>query len=142
MQKGTAVGKVYPYTYQYAYVENKVGTISFNNQSNIPAYVKLSFLGPAENPKWILTKNKEIVLEGKINISIPEGQRIIVNSDPLKMEIAIYDNYGKLVEDAYEKSDFSTERFIYLPIGESTLTCSHEGDQEIKVWAEVKENVE
>lgn len=135
-------GKIYSYQYPYTYIENRTGTMHFQNKSNLEAYVRLTIIGPTKNPYWMLLKNEKIVMEGKINVKISEGLRLIINADPLQYEIAVYDNQGNFVEDVYEKSDFATQRFIYLPPGESILSCAHEGDEKLSIWAEVKENVE
>ena len=38
----------------------------------------------------------------------------------------------------YQDSDFSTARFVILPVGESTLTFSHDGTGVIDAFAEVE----
>lgn len=140
--ESTGQGKIYSYSYPYTYIENRVGTLSFENESNLEAYVRLTIIGPTKNPYWMLLQNNKIIMEGKVNVQILQEQRIVINADPLKYEIAIYDIFGNKIEDIYEKSDFGTQRFIYLPSGKSVLSCSHESDEKISIWAEVRENVE
>lgn len=135
-------GKKYTYKYPYTYTESASGVINITNQSNLAAYVKITVIGPVKNPSWVLIKSGATVATGKMNLTLKEGQRLVVNSDPANLEICIYDEKNQRLKDVYEKSDFSTDRFIYPPSGESKLTFSHEDANEMKIWAEVKELVE
>lgn len=135
-------GKKYSYRYPYIYTELASGVINITNQSNLPAYAKITVLGPVKNPSWVLMKSGKTVATGKIDLTLKKGQRLVVNSDPTNLEICVCDENNQILEDAYEKSDFSTDRFIYPPPGESKLSFSHEDANEMKIWVEVREFVE
>lgn len=140
--KSFNTGKKYSYTYPYIYTEAAAGAITIVNESNLEAYSKIIITGPAENPSWTLVKAGEVITDGKMNLSLKAGEKLIVNSDPANLEIVIRDNNDQIIKDVYEKSDFSTERFIYPPPGESRLSFVHESANEIKIWLEVREFVE
>lgn len=139
--EGNQTRKKYPYTYPYQYADFAAGTISINNHSELPAGIKLVILGPVKNPSWRLVQNGLDILHGKVYATLPAEHRLVIDSDPETYEIAEYTHNGEWIQDRYEDSDFATERFVYAPNGESTLTFTHEGEKEIILYAEVKENV-
>ena len=61
----------------------------------------------------------------------------MINSKPASLEIAEYTTDNVFVADKYSVSDFSTDRFIYAPVGTSVLTVSHEGEGDIRATIEV-----
>lgn len=131
------VGKKYSYSYPYVYVDSQSGEVELINNSGIEAYCRLKLYGPLKNPSWKLTQGDTTVVEGKVLSEIGAESCMIVNSDPQKLEIAEYDLFERRIKDIYERSDFSTGRFIYLPCGTSKLKVSHEGYGEINFLIEV-----
>lgn len=129
--------KRYSYSYPYTYAETATGTVAIKNGSlNSPC--RLHIMGACTNPTWALSKSGERVLTGKVTVTIPAGHKLVVDADPDTMEIAEYTTDGEFVRDLYQYSDFSTARFVYAPLGDSTLTFSHDGTGDIKAWVEVE----
>lgn len=135
-------GKVYAYCYPYTYADNSMGSITFQNDSSLEQYGKVIIDGPAVNPGWVLFKNSEFVLSGKVNETLQKNERLVVNADPLHYEIAVYTNKNVFLRDVIRKSDFSTKRFVVLPTGESVLTFSCESDVVLSAYLEVSERYE
>lgn len=136
-----SAGKNYSYAYPYTYSDLQSGKAELKNESGIEAYCRLKLYGPLTNPSWKLSQNNVLISEGKVIATIGSGSCLIVDSDPTKMEISEYDLLETFVSSLYEKSDFSTNRFIYVPVGKSTLKITHEGPGEVRYAAEVIEFV-
>ena len=43
------------------------------------------------------------------------------------------------MQNLYQKSDFSTSRFVILPVGKSTLNFSHDRNEIIEAYLEVEQ---
>ena len=129
--------KEYSYAYPFTYAETAVGIVSIKN-GNLESPCKLHILGACTNPTWAMSANGERVLTGKVTATISEGHKLVVDADPDTMEIAEYTTDGTFVRDLYQYSDFSTERFVYAPQGNSTITFTHDGTGDIKAWVEVE----
>lgn len=140
-KKSDNLGKKYRYEYPYTYVDSQSGEAELFNGSGMEAYCRLKVFGPVKNPFWKVTQNDKTITDGKILAEIDRESCIIVNSDPRKLEISKCDLYENVQEDLYEKSDFSTTRFIYVPCGKSRIKIGHEGSGEIAFWVEVMELV-
>ena len=91
------------------------------------------------NPSWALTQGKEVLIRGKVFAEIIEGHKLVVDSSPARLEIAEYTKEGNFVQNLYQKSDFSTSRFVILPVGKSTLNFSHDRNEIIEAYLEVEQ---
>ena len=138
----SSAGKVYPYTYPYTYSDNSIGSITYNNNSNLEQYGKVIVDGPSTNPGWVLFKDSKAVLSGKVNVTLADNERLIVNADPLHYEIGVYTKTNMFLRDVMDKSDFSTQRFVVLPQGESILNFTSESDVAVTAYLEVSERYE
>lgn len=134
---GAAAGKTYDYTYPYLYAEGASGTARLYNSGDLPSYAKLYIMGPCTNPSWALSQGGEVISRGKVMADIPAGDKLVVDSAPATLEIAQYSADNAYIRNLYQASDFSTARFLILPLGESTLAFSHEGSGEIDAFVEV-----
>ena len=132
-------GKQYTYKYPYTYVDDAIGEATLQNNSGMEAYCRLVIYGPVKNPSWKVTKGEETIVEGRVLEEIGKDSCLVVNSDPDRLEIAQYDWLGGYEQDLYEKSDFDTERFLYLPPGEARIKVDHAGPAAIKFYTEVRE---
>lgn len=135
-------GKRYPYTYDYTYLDNASGVIELTNRSSLDAIVKIIIIGPATNPYWELRHNGDLLLTGRVNIKLEAEHRLVINADPRAYEIGEYDGKDNRIEDRYGDSDFSTERFLYAPPGESRISFTHNDVTPLTIYAEVCEIVE
>lgn len=133
-----AVGKRYPYTYPYTYVESAAGSVEVENTGILPAPCIIHIFGEAVKPSWALVHDGQIILQGKVGVTIPEGNKLVVNSMPSELEIAEYTVDNEYVQNLYQDSDFSTARFIMLPPGKSIVSFSHETTSALTATVEVR----
>ncbi len=138
-QLGDNEGKIYAYTYPYTYVETAAGVAQLDNTGTLPSYAKLHIKGPCTNPGWALTVGGQVTVRGRVMAEIPAGNKLVVDSAPATMEIAEYTQDNRFVENLYPKSDFSTARFLTIPVGKSQITFSHEGVGPIDAFVEVRQ---
>lgn len=133
----SSAGKIYPYTYPYTYADNTINSVAIVNNSGLRAPLKLHIFGPCTNPHWSLIQNGVTVAGGEVTAIIPDGNKLVINSDPAALEIAEYTVSNVFVANRYSLSDFSTARFILAPIGSSILAVSHDGSGDIRMVVEV-----
>ena len=133
------IGKIYNYKYPYTYAETAAGSAEVNITGDLPSYCKLNIMGPCINPSWALAQGGKVLMRGKVFADIPAGNKLVVDSSPGSLEIAEYTINGKFVENHYQNSDFSTSRFVILPLGKSTLSFTHDGTSVIDAFLEVEQ---
>lgn len=106
------------------------------------APMRVHIFGPCQHPFWTMMQSGRVIGSGKVNTVINSGEQLIVDSSPLTLEMSRRDQNEKLICDEYQNGDFSTDRFLLAPIGESELIFSHEGSETLKVIIEVNEIAE
>lgn len=134
--QGSGNGKEYDYEYDYVYQDQRLGEVEITGVI-IKSPCIVSIFGPVENPSFTLTQNGAQVLTGKVNVTIPAGNKLVINAEPANMEIAEYTVDNTFVADRYANSDFSTERFAFVPAGDSTFYFTDEGGGVITAVVEV-----
>lgn len=133
----SGVGKTYSYSYAYTY-GNETSTADIRIENiNVDSPTRLVILGSATNPSWTLRHGDAVVSTGKVNETILEGERLVIDANPLSQEIAVYTSNMEFLRDVYGKSDFSTKRFIVLPQGSSNLSITEDGGGEVEAYLEV-----
>lgn len=132
-------GKTYSYTYPYIYAETSAGSAEINNAAVIESPCKLHIRGPVINPTWAMIVSGAVVAAGKVEATIPIGNKLVVDASPASMEISEYTVNNEFVQSLYGQSDFSTQRFLFAPPGVSRVTFTHEGSGAIDAWIEVKQ---
>lgn len=133
-------GKVYPYTYLYEYSSSETGTVAVTGLT-IPSYCKIHIFGPAVNPVWSLYQNGTLVSKGRCTITLDAGYKLVIDSNPVSMELAEYTIDNRFVSDEYQHSDFTTERFITLPAGASELRFTQDDLTVLNAYVEVNKRV-
>jgi len=121
----TDVGKVYSYIYPYVYIDSELAEVRLNGIL-VASPLKIHIFGACTNPSWALSQGGEVIARGAVSVSISADQKLVVDANPSSMEIALYTSGNAYVADEYQASDFSTARFIYAPVGDSTLTITAE----------------
>ena len=129
--------KKYPYTYDYAYADNAIGSMEFDTDSVADNPVKLVVIGPCRNPSWVQYENGILKASGKVSCTIESGNRLVVDATKIPYEIAEYSQSGDKVRDLYQNSDFFTQRFLFAGYGHTKVSVTHEGSGEIRAAAEV-----
>ncbi len=133
-------GKIYPYTYPYTYIDNRPGIIDVPNGLK-PSYCRIHILGPCTNPVFTVSQNGKRIADGRVICNIPVGNKLVLDSDPRSMEIAEYTTDGIFVSDRYGDSDFTTDRLVQLPAGESRFSFANDEADSITAFVEVKKRV-
>lgn len=136
---GSEEGKKYDYTYEYTYTDSAASEIDADVESLMPAPTKLTIIGPALNPQWEHRVNGAVKTTGKLNINVPAGKRLVVDTTEIPYTIQMMDNNGENKENVYQNSDFSTKRFILMENGRNVVRISHEGINEIRLSLERRE---
>lgn len=132
--------KVYDYSYGYQYADSLNGELIITNLSSEESPLKISIFGQIENPTWRLVVNGTTTLTGAYTGTIPEGNKLVINSKDGELEIAEYvAATNTFVANHYQDCDFERENFIYAPAGQSTLIISGIHNDAITAWVEVEE---
>lgn len=133
-------GKVYPYTYLYTYSSSVPGTVDIVN-GNLESYPKITIFGPVTNPFWALYKGADRLETGRVKVTIPSGNKLVIDSTPATMEIAEYTAAGTFIADRYQDSDFTTARLFMLPPGNCRIVFTQERVGTVNAFVEVKKRV-
>ena len=135
VRKTTAAlgGKAYPYSYSYVYRDATMGAVTILN-NGLESPCRIHIFGQAINPSWTLVGGAD----GKINYTIPRGNKLVIDSSPSSLEISEYTTQNVFIKNLYQYSDFSTARFITIPKGEQTISFSHDGITMLEAYVEVK----
>jgi hypothetical protein len=131
--------KRYNYTYDYTYADAINGYIAVVNDSNEDAPATISIMGPVVNPSWYVSVNNEVVASGLVTATVPDGDKIVINSKDGYLEIAEYTLENVLVRNLYQFTDFSRETFVLFPPGNSVLFISGSSEDPIEAWVQIEE---
>ena len=132
--------KLYAFKYEYTYGDASSGSVEVYN-GKLPSFFRVMMLGPLTNPSWRVFVGGNLYKEGKLNVTIPSGHKLVVDTYPATMEISEYTTDDVFVRDLYGESDFSTERIFQLPPGQSSIILTDESVTIPTGWVEVKKRV-
>lgn len=138
--QGAGGGKTYSYTYPYTYTSSAPGTVDIPN-GNLPSYPKITIFGPVTNPFWALYQGATRLQTGRMNITVPDGNKLVIDSHPATMEIAEYTRGGQFIANRYGDSDFTTARLFMLPAGQCSVVFTQDGVGVVDAFVEVKKRV-
>lgn len=130
---------LFPLTFPFLFSDCHINEVVIYNTNVSPAPCKIDITGPCNDPRWELTFNGSIIETGKVSLSLGEGEHLIVDSNVESMRIV--KSVDGVETDAYQQSDFSTDRFIYAPSGKSLLRFYHdEADEKdaLEITVEVR----
>lgn len=136
MKEQNETGKTYPITYPYTYYDYSSGEVLIKSDSVLESATRLSIFGPCVNPSYMHLVNGVKKASGKVNATIPEGNKLVIDTLSIPYSIKEYTIKNELVDDLYEKSDFETERFIKLEYGSNRITFTHESSETMKILVE------
>ena len=126
-------GKKYPFTYAYIYTDFGYGEVVIESDSEKEGACELTIIGPALNPSWIHTVNSVEETQGRVNVELRAGEKLVVDNTKIPYSIKRKDAMNKELANEYQNSDFSTTRFIYLKKGVNRIRVTHEGTGELKI---------
>ena len=127
---------LFPLTFPFTFVDRNINEVILNNTNTSEAPCRIEILGPCSNPRWSLFRDGKEILNGKVSVSLGQGESLIVDSNVETMRIVRIVN--GVESNAYQQSDFSTNRFVYAPPGESLLRFYHDSDSTLDVIVEVR----
>ena len=81
---------------------------------------EITIYGPCENPHWDLIHGTEIVQSDGYNITVPEGYRLVVSSNPQRQRAQLIGRDGT-VSNVYQQQDLSKTNFVTFPVGRSKI---------------------
>lgn len=136
MKEQTVTGKAFPYVYPYTYYDYSNGEVIMESDSVLESPTRISIFGPCTNPSYNHIVNGIKKASGKVNASIPTGNKLVIDAMEIPYSINEYTIDNVFVKDLYEKSDFSTERFIMLEYGKNKITFSHESSEKMRISVE------
>lgn len=131
--------KRYDYGYDYQYADAINGYIAVVNDSNEEAPATISIMGPITDPAWYVSVNNNVVSSGSVTATIPEGDKLVINSKDGALEVAEYTTDNVMVRNLYQATDFSRETFVLFPPGNSILFISGTSDDPIEAWVQIEE---
>lgn len=127
---------VFPLTFPFTFADKNINEVIIVNTNVDPAPCKIEILGPCSNPRWELKHNDQTIANGRVSVSLSEGESLIVNANIEDMQITKVSEDSET--DVYQYSDFSTDRFIYAPNGRSILRFYHDSDYALDITVEVR----
>lgn len=137
-QDKSEIGKQYPFKYPYTYRDTASGILIIESDSVLPSPMKISIFGPCVNPSYTQYVNDVLRSSGKVNVSIPEGNKLVIDTTEIPYSIRQYTIDNEFVQDMYSKSDFSTDRFITLEYGKNKISFVHESSGSLNVSIEAR----
>ena len=133
----TGENTVFPLVFPFLFSDADKNEVVIINDHVAPAPCKIIISGPCVNPAWVLRQNGKTITSGAMTISIAAGEKLIVDANIESMRIVKETSAGEV--NVYQHSDFSTERFIYAPTGESKLKFTHSETSALNITVEVRQ---
>lgn len=132
----TGEGKQYSYTYPYVYSNDTKNMLRIQSDSYVHSPVILTIYGETTNPVWRHYCNGILVETGAYSGTIPEGNRLVIDSKAIPYSVLEYDSNGNIVADRYRFCDYSTERFMHACEGSNLYVVGHDGINPIRMKVE------
>ena len=115
-------------------------TININVDSHKESPCALIIDGPITNPVWRHFVNNQLVATGRVNCTVLSGDHLSIDNRGDSYEIKVYnEDNTTVVQDAYQLSDFTTDRFIKLQNGQNLIHVS--GDTATLVPIRLEANI-
>ena len=127
----------FPLVFPFTFVDANMNEVNINNTSKSLAPCKIKIAGPCVNPRWVLNANDERIADGEVDITLNANEYLIIDSNIESMRIVKIGSDG-METNAYQYSNFDTDRFIYAPSGKSTLLFLHDSSAALEVVVEVR----
>lgn len=133
----TGENTVFPLIFPFLFSDADKNEVVIINDRVAPAPCKIILSGPCVNPAWVLRQGGKTITSGAMTISIAAGEKLVVDANIESMRIVKETSAGEV--NVYQHSDFSTERFIYAPTGESKLKFTHSNTSALNITVEVRQ---
>ena len=129
-------GKTYSYQYNYTYSNNIAQSVVLDNDGSEESPCKIVVYGLAVNPTWYHYVNGNLYSTGTANMTIAANHKLVIDTTETPYAMKELDMSNNLIRNAYQLSDFSTERFIRLQPGKNRITLTHSGSNVISIGVE------
>ena len=117
--------------YNYKFAKGIKGEAELVNLGDSSTPLLITIISPCTNPLiQILNTNGVPVQSCRVNITLREGEKLIINSDPENLDVYILTAVNEKVH-CVDRLDLSYDGFMNLPVGEYTLRVSDELDSKI-----------
>lgn len=117
--------------YNYKFIKGLRGEAELINNSDDVTPLKIIITSPCLYPFIRLyDANGNVVQSAKINVSIQEGEQLVINSDPENLEVYLITKQKEKIS-CIDMLDLSHDGFINLPVGSYTLQISDETENAI-----------
>ena len=133
----TGQNTAFPLVFPFVFSDADKNELIIKNSHLSPAPCRIEISGACVNPSWVLTQDGETLATGAVAISLATGENLIIDANMENMGIFKRSSAG--LTNVYQFSDFSTERFIHAPYGESRLRFSHSTSAALDVTVEVRQ---
>lgn len=98
-----------------------VSSLSIDSDSSIDSPTRIMIYGPCKNPRWTHYVGGIPTLDGKVNITLTENEYLLIDCMNIPFKIRKYEISTGYFEEVYQKSDFTTNRFVYLKKGRNRI---------------------
>lgn len=133
----TGENTAFPLVFPFVFCDADKNELILHNERVSPAPCKIILSGPCINPAWVLRQNGRQIARGAMTISIADGEALIIDANIENMRIVKATADGEV--NVYQHSDFTTERFLYAPMGESKLKFTDASGDAIDAAVEVRQ---
>jgi hypothetical protein len=117
--------------YDYRFVKGIRGEAELINLGDSETPLLITITSPCVNPLiQILDSNNVPVLSSRVNVSVNEGEKLIINSDPENLDVYIVTALNEKYH-CVDKLDLSHDGFIQLPVGDYTLRITDDIENSI-----------
>ena len=117
--------------YNYRFIKGVKGEAELVNSGDTETPLLITITSPCLNPLiQILDNNGVPVQSCRINTSVEDGEKLIINSDPENLDIYILTTLNEKVHRV-DRLDLESDGFMTLPVGEYTLVISDENESNI-----------
>lgn len=103
---------------------DETGSVTIKSDSDELSPCRITINGPITNPQWYHFVNGEKVADGKVNVSVASGNKLVIDTIDYPASIKVLNANGEEIMDAYQSADFSTDRFIELRHGTNKIVVS------------------
>lgn len=115
--------KSYNYTYDYKYIQVADEHIVATNRGSIEAPLNVEIIGAIRNPSIKVFIDNTLISELVINVEEDSpNAKLQIISEEGKEEMSLIVNGEK--RNVYQNQDFSKDGFIFLPLGDCTISVN------------------
>lgn len=98
------------------------GFLTIESDSHMDSPCRIKMYGPLTNPGWRHYVNDELFADGTVYVTVEQGQYLMVDNTEDPYKIVICDSStDEIISNVYQKSGFTTERFINLQYGTNSI---------------------